>query len=161
MTKQEYNTTVDAYADGLYRFVLKQIRDKDLANDIMQDTYEKVWIKHQSIDVDKAKSYLYTTAYRTMIDETRKQKKVDKTIEVKEIELGYENRNHDLKKVIDQALVRLPALQQSLILLRDYEGYSYEQIAEITALTASQVKVYIYRARLALREYIGKLENVL
>jgi RNA polymerase sigma-70 factor (ECF subfamily) len=46
-------------------------------------------------------------------------------------------------------------------MLRDYEGYSYEEIGEITALNPSQVKVYIYRARLALKEYIGKPENVI
>jgi RNA polymerase sigma-70 factor (ECF subfamily) len=45
--------------------------------------------------------------------------------------------------------------------LRDYEGYSYEEIGEITGLNESQVKVYIYRARLALKQYIGSLENVL
>jgi RNA polymerase sigma-70 factor (ECF subfamily) len=44
--------------------------------------------------------------------------------------------------------------------LRDYEGYSYEEIGKITGLNESQVKVYIYRARLNLKEYIGSLENV-
>jgi RNA polymerase sigma-70 factor (ECF subfamily) len=45
-------------------------------------------------------------------------------------------------------------------MLRDYEGYSYEEIGKITGLNESQVKVYIYRARLNLKEYIGSLENV-
>jgi RNA polymerase sigma-70 factor (ECF subfamily) len=48
-----------------------------------------------------------------------------------------------------------------VVLLRDYEGYAYDQIGEITGLTESQVKVYIFRARVSLRNYIGKLENVL
>jgi RNA polymerase sigma-70 factor (ECF subfamily) len=46
-------------------------------------------------------------------------------------------------------------------MLRDYEGYSYEEIEEITGLNESQVKVYIYRARVTLKAYIGKIENVL
>ncbi len=161
MTTHDYNKAVDAHADGLYRFVLKHIRDRDVANDIIQDTFEKVWLKHENIDTDKAKSYLYTTAYRTLIDETRKQKKTDKNIAVEEIERGYENANPDLKKILDKALSILPQIQRSVILLRDYEGYSYDEIGEITSLNASQVKVYIYRARITLKEYIGKIENVL
>ncbi len=161
MTTHDYNTAVDAHADGLYRFVLKHIRDKDVANDIIQDTFEKVWIKHENIDADKAKSYLYTTAYRTLIDETRKQKKIDKSVVIEEFEKGYENHNYDLKKVLDIALAQLPEVQRSVVLLRDYEGYDYAQIGEITGLSEAQVKVYIYRARIALKQYIGKIENVL
>jgi RNA polymerase sigma-70 factor (ECF subfamily) len=45
--------------------------------------------------------------------------------------------------------------------LKDYEGYSYEEIGKITALNASQVKVYLHRARLQLKEIVGKLENII
>jgi len=48
-----------------------------------------------------------------------------------------------------------------VVLLRDYEGYNYLEIAEITSLNESQVKVYIFRARQALKEYIRKIEIVL
>jgi len=66
-----------------------------------------------------------------------------------------------LKEVLNEAVDRLPEIQRTVVLLRDYEGYSYEEIGEITGLNESQVKVYIYRARLFLKEYIGKLENVI
>jgi RNA polymerase sigma-70 factor (ECF subfamily) len=46
-------------------------------------------------------------------------------------------------------------------MLRDYEGYSYEEIASITGLTESQVKVYIFRARMFLKNYIGSIETVI
>ncbi|MBK6410281.1 MAG: RNA polymerase sigma factor [Flavobacteriales bacterium] len=67
----------------------------------------------------------------------------------------------DLKEVLDAALATLPELQRSVVLLRDLEGYSYEEIAELTQLNITQVKVYIYRGRTALKDYIGNLENVL
>jgi len=44
--------------------------------------------------------------------------------------------------------------------LRDYEGYSYDEIGDITGLNESQVKVYIYRARIFMKEYIGSLDRV-
>ncbi len=67
----------------------------------------------------------------------------------------------DLKTVLDAALAMLPEVQRSVVLLRDLEGYSYEEIAELTHLNTTQVKVYIYRGRTALKNYIGSLENVL
>jgi len=67
----------------------------------------------------------------------------------------------DLKQELEKALQRLTPLQKSLVLLKDYEGYSYEEIGEITALNASKVKVYLHRARLQLKEYVGKLENII
>jgi RNA polymerase sigma-70 factor (ECF subfamily) len=47
-----------------------------------------------------------------------------------------------------------------VVLLRDYEGYNYQEIGELTNLSESQVKVYIYRARLFLKKYIGSIEAV-
>ena len=68
---------------------------------------------------------------------------------------------HDLQEVLHEALNRLPEIQKSVILLRDYEGYNYEEIAEITGLNLSQVKVYIFRGRKQLKEYIGSIEKVI
>ena len=79
---------------------------------------------------------------------------------------GYErlenDRRHysDLKEILDEALDRLPEIQKSLILLRDYEGYSYEEIGEITGLSESQVKVYIFRGRMALKNYLVSIDNL-
>ena len=67
----------------------------------------------------------------------------------------------DLQRVLEAGLAQLPEVQRSVVLLRDLEGYSYEEIAELTGLNLTQVKVYIYRGRTALKDYIGKLELVL
>jgi len=58
------------------------------------------------------------------------------------------------------ALNRLNETQKSLVMLKDYEGYSYEEIGKIMDLTDSQVKVYLHRARLALRNYLVSPQNV-
>ena len=67
----------------------------------------------------------------------------------------------NLKKVLEEALSRLSETQRSLVLLKDYEGYSYEEIGQITGLSESQVKVYLHRARVQLKEYLVKMENVI
>lgn len=160
MTVQDYNNCVDAHADGVYRFILKSVRDKDKAKDIVQDAFEKVWLKVGEIDAQKAKSYLFTTAYRTMIDVLRRDKR-QQSLEGYDDSLSTSNNYSDLKQVLAEALKSLPEIQRTVVLLRDYEGYNYDEIGEITSLNASQVKVYIFRARVSLKEYIGKMELVL
>jgi len=161
MTTEEYNKCVDEFSDGVYRFILHNIRDEDAAKDIVQDSFVKMWEKVGDIDYKKARSYLFTTAYHTMIDAIRRYKK-QTSFENIEYNQPADNKEYlGLKEILNDAVNRLPEMQRSVILLRDYEGYSYEEIGEITGLNESQVKVYIYRARVFLKEYIGSLENVM
>lgn len=161
MTVEEYNTCVDSFADGLYRFILKNMKDNGLAEDIVQDTFEKLWLKLVDVEFEKAKSYIYTIGYNAMIDRIRK----DKRLEVFEPEVhNMQTVSHgysDVKQVLNKALETLSEIQRNVILLRDYQGYSYAEIGEITGLNESQVKVYIYRARLALKEYLGSIDNLI
>lgn len=161
MTISEFNTCVDLYADGLYRFVLKHVRDKDAAKDLVQDTYEKLWSRVNDLESKNAKSYMFTTAYHTTIDYLRRAKKSERlNIEVHGEGAEKEVGSYDLKAVLNRALETLPEIQKSVVLLRDYEGYDYKEIGNITGLSESQVKVYIFRARQALKEFLVKAEVV-
>lgn len=161
MNLEEYNRCVDDHADGVYRFVLKQIRDKDIAKDIVQDAFEKMWRKLDNIDGNKAKTYLFTTAYHTLVDYTRKNSKSVKMNEADVNQHSHNNHYSDLKEILNQGLELLPEIQKTVLLLRDYEGYDYAEIGAVTSLTESQVKVYIFRARTFLKNYIGKIETVI
>lgn len=157
----EYNACVDAHADGVYRFVLKHIRDVDSAKDIVQDAFEKMWRKLDTIDGSKAKSYLFTTAYHTLVDFTRRNAKKATFEEVNFNEHYHQKQYTDVKEILNQGLEQLPEIQKTVLLLRDYEGYDYSEIGQITQLSESQVKVYIFRARTFLKNYIGTIEAVL
>jgi len=162
LTIVEYNKCVDSFSDGLYRFLLKNVNDRDKAKDLVQDTYAKLWLKVEEVSFEKAKSYIFTAGYHTMIDQIRREKRHQKyQADEKIISSGSTSRQYtDLNEILHEALDRLPATQKSVIMLRDYEGYSYEEIEEITGLNESQVKVYIYRGRVALKEYLVKMEYV-
>ena len=161
MTTREYNNCVDKHADGVFRFVLKNLRDEDDAQDIVQDAFERLWVNHANVDALKARSYLFTTAYHAMIDFIRKMKPQSSLEEAPEAENHTFQNYSDLKEILDEALEKLNEIQRSVILLRDYEGYSYKEIGEITRLNESQVKVYIYRARAFLKNYIVSPEQVI
>jgi len=161
VTVKEYNSCVDQYSDGVYRFILKNTKDSDKAKDIVQESFTRMWEKVNDITYAKAKSYLFTAAYHTMIDTFRRDKRMTGFDEAPTDDMTTEHTYSDLKEVLQEAVNQLPAIQKSVILLRDYEGYSYEEIGRITNLNESQVKVYIFRARAFLKSYIGSLDRVL
>ena len=162
MTVEEFNQCVDLHSDNLYRFILKNVKDREKAKDVVQDTYEKLWLKVTDVPSTNAKSYMFTTAYRTMIDMFRREKKQTRMKDGEYDELlSHKKQYSDLKAVLNEAVNKLPEIQRMVVMLRDYEGYSYQEIGEITNLSESQVKVYIFRARIFLKNYIGDIEKVI
>lgn len=161
MTAAEYNECVDLFADGVYRFILKNVKDEENARDIVQDAFAKMWEKVLDITYEKGKSYLFTAAYHTMIDYIRKEKPKDNLAKAENLYSEAIHGYSDLKEILDEAVEKLPDIQRSVLLLRDYEGYSYEEIGQITGLSESQVKVYIYRARIAMKNYLVSMDKVI
>lgn len=164
MDAAQYNTCVDTHSDALYRFALKNLKDEDEAKEIVQSTFEKLWLRRNEVELEKVRSYLFTIAYHAMVDywrRTKRMSRIDDITETASAPSGEAAEYKGLKKILENALKQLPEIQRTVILLRDYEGYSYEEIGEITNLNESQVKVYIFRARQALRNIIGSLEAVL
>ena len=161
MTAKEYNISIDEYSDNIFRFALKHLRNEMSAKDIVQETFTKVWIKHEEVSFEKVKSYLFTTAYHAIGDWVRKEKRNGDFENVSDTISSEQIASCDLQEVLHEALNRLPEIQKTVVLLRDYEGYNYAEIAEITKLNESQVKVYIFRARKTLQEYIKDLDLVL
>jgi RNA polymerase sigma-70 factor (ECF subfamily) len=161
MTVKEYNRSVEEYADSVYRFIRASLKDEDRANDIVQDSFEKLWRHVAEIEFIVVKQWLFSTAYHTMIDIIRKEKRMTSLEDSYENNISYESHYSDLNEILHQAVDRLPDQQKTSVLLRDYEGYSYREIGEITGQSEAQVKINIYRGRLALKNYIGKIETVL
>ena len=96
-----------------------------------------------------------------MIDHLRKTKRIELRSVFREETIVSNRPAVALKKTLETALARLNETQRSLVLLKDYEGYSYLEIGQITGLTESQVKVYLHRARLQLKNYLVSLENLI
>jgi RNA polymerase sigma-70 factor (ECF subfamily) len=161
MTEKEFNNCVDLYAGRLFRFIIKNLKHEEDAKDIVQNSFEILWKHHHELLFEKARSYLFTTGYRNMVDHLRKDKRVDLVESFPENVKVQGDIPQDIGPVLQKGLERLSEMQRSLLMLKDYEGYSYEEIGEITGLNASQVKVYLHRARLKMKEYLVKMENVL
>lgn len=161
MTVKEYNRSVEEFSDSVYRFIRANLKDEDRSNDIVQDSYEKLWRNVTEIEYAVVKSWLFTTAYHTMIDVIRKEARITTLEELPDSGPLSESQHSDLNEILHLALDRLPENQKVPVLLRDYEGYSYKEIGEITGLSEARVKINIYRGRMALKSFIGNIEIVI
>ena len=151
----KYSLLVSRYEKFVFSFLLSKCSDVYEIEDVVQETFARLWKRHKDVDGTKAKSYIFTTAYHLVIDRTRKSQET--LFDEKHDALQTIFRQYNgIKETLDEAVAKLPTDQRSVIMLRDYEGYSYEEIAKITGLTLSQVKVYIFRGRTFLRR---QLEN--
>ena len=158
MTVQQYNDCVREFADRLYRFALKNVGDSDLAQDFVQDAFERLWVRVDTVDYQRVKSYLFRTIVNLQIDRSRRQKLQNQHLSGLSDAIEQPRVAHDVQKLIDEGVEKLTEIQRMVLTLRDYEGYTYQEIAEMTNISVDQVKVYIFRARRFLKQYIGKME---
>ncbi len=161
MTTAEYNECVERHSDHVFRFLLKSLRDSESARDIVQESFLRMWENRGAVVAGKEKSYLFTVAYRLLVDHVRRNERQAGSDPLNRISGGGTTEYNNLDQVLDDALATLPEVQRSVVLLRDYEGYSYQEIGRQTGLSEAQVKVYIFRARCQLKEKIGPLSNVI
>lgn len=155
MTVSEYNHTVRRYGDDLYRFALRYSNLSAAAEDAVQDVFVTLWERRAEVESAGAKGWLLRALYRRLVDQHRHEQAESGQRQATDSEACY--RPHDdfeLRDAMAHALAQLPAVQRSLVLLRDLEGYDYAQMASLSGLSEQQVGVYLFRARKTLRKLL-------
>ncbi len=160
MTQKEFGHIVDEYANRLCRFADKLLVNKEQAKDVTQDTFTKLWEHRNNIDVSKLKSWLFAVSYNECMGLLRNQKRMVYDHDFKN-NYHHAPESSDLKSVIKTSLEMLSDVQKSILLLRDYEGYNYDEIGDILNLSESQVKVYLFRARQKMKDYLKDIDLVI
>lgn len=158
MNRIEYHSTVKEFSGRLYRFVYKSLRNSDDAHDIVQDTFEKLWLNRKKVELEKAKSWLFTVAHNGMLNFIKTRNRVEYVEQYEKLEpYTPADRRLELKEVVDRCLTLLTPIQRSVLLLRDLEGYDYKEIGEMLNLSESQVKVYLFRGRQKIKNELKDL----
>ena len=153
--------TVKAHSNKLYGYAMRFLRNTEDAEDILQDVFEKLWLNRKKVEVEKAKSWMFTTAHNAMLNLINKKSRVQLPGDENLPESSKKDLNKfESNQVVDRAVNILPPIQKSIILLRDLEGYSYEEIGDMLSLSSSQVKVYLFRARNKIKKQLKGLTEL-
>ena len=157
MTRDEFIICAKKYTPNLLRFSKRAAGNALEGQDIVQDCFEVLWKNREKVEMKSAKSYLFSIAHNKIIDTFRSDVKTqDFDSDINELTAKPQETDDIL--LVQLAISRIPALYKELLTLRDLESYSYKEIEEITHLTEAQVKVYLFRARKAIKEKILQLE---
>ena len=171
--KQEFSKLVAAHSDKIYRLAVKMLANDQDAEDVLQETFIKAY---NNIDRFEGRSKITTWLYRIAMNESlmllRKRKghlvNLDEGIEMEDGELlpkqivdwcclpEKELMTSETRQIINQAVDTLSDSNRAAFLLRDVEGLSTREAAEVLGISESALKIRLMRARLALREELTK-----
>lgn len=153
MTDKEYKEQIDLHADDVLRYLAKNIKDGEVAKDILQDTFVSLWENKEKVEPSKKKNWLFTVAHNNMLKLFRYNKiRQNSFIEENSSESNLENT-----QLIDQLLKQLPDRMRQCLMLKDWQGFSIKEIAEILDISEENVKVNIFRAKVKLKELKSQL----
>lgn len=152
---------VEAHQNKIFKYAFNFMGSREDAKDIVQDVLVKLWLNIDRVEEDKVLNWLYKCTHNAMINFLTKKNRVDYMQSVVTKEHSYnEIHQYESKEVIERTVSILPPMQKSILLMRDLEGYSYEDIGEILSLSPSQVKVYLFRARLKIKNRLTTIKTL-
>lgn len=154
MTIEEYNRSVDDFSDGLKRFVERMTMDNNLAEDIVQDVYEKIWRNLELVENKNLKAYLFISARQILINHLNREKKIKYADVNPDDEYEKTDPDSGLQEVLFHALSVLDPMQRMFLLMREYEGFEYEEIVTMTGADIVSIKKSLFRAKQLLQQYL-------
>lgn len=154
---------ISPFQNKLFRYALRIVGDHMEAEDVIQELLIKIWKKKdQFLQVSNKEAWCMTLTRNMSIDKTRKKKY--RTANIDDFHFIKDSASSPYQKLesqdnlgrIGSIISELNEKQQTVIHLRDIEGYSYKEISDITGYTVDQIKIYLHRARLQLRKKINR-----
>ncbi|NPA31484.1 MAG: sigma-70 family RNA polymerase sigma factor [Chloroflexi bacterium] len=171
-SQQHFVQAVEAYAPRLYRHLLYLLEDPQDAEDVLQEAFLKAY---RSLDTFQGRASLSTWLYRIATNEAlmhlRRRRSTPLSLEALSPDDGPPEEillthwqvlpeqallSAETRQVLDDAVARLSPALRAVFLLRDVEGFSTKETAEILGISTDAVKQRLARARLRLREALTR-----
>lgn len=161
MTRAEYNNNLQSWSGHVLRFAVWNCGDRMRSEDAMQEAFARLWENVDNVDVEKGLAYLMTVTRRYLVDCFRHDAVVER-VHAEIAQEMSETATHEnaanywdsLSDPMVKALSQLPEQQRAIMQLRDVEGYSYKEIAQMLDINENQVQVYLFRARTTMKKLL-------
>jgi len=154
----QYQQAIAQYRQRVFSFAYYSLRTREDAEDITQDVFIRLWQHWRKIDHERMGAWLMRVAHNSVIDHTRRHKNekqrvdlpdtLEDAVSVEDSEL----ESQEFQQHLETAISTLNDPYRSIVIMRDIQGLSYQEIEQTLDLSQSQVKVYLHRARRQLRE---------
>ena len=168
MKKISFQNDVLPLKNKLFRLALRITLNREEAEDVVQDTMIKVWNAHDRWqELDSIEAYSLTIARNLSLDRIKKMDNQNDSLEEQTTERLDETSStpsermiqKDKLNIVRNIINELPEKQRSCLQLRDIEGKSYKEIADILSITEDQVKVNIFRARQTVKQRFQQFDS--
>ncbi len=168
MKKISFQNDVLPLKNKLFRLALRITLNREEAEDVVQDTMIKVWNAcDRWQELDSIEAYSLTIARNLSLDRIKKMDNQNDSLEEQTTERLDETSStpsermiqKDKLNIVRNIINELPEKQRSCLQLRDIEGKSYKEIADILSITEDQVKVNIFRARQTVKQRFQQFDS--
>ena len=168
MKEISFQNDVLPLKNKLFRLALRITLNREEAEDVVQDTLIKVWnARDRWLELDSIEAYSLTIARNLSLDRIKKMENQNDSLEEQNTERLDENTSTPSERMIQKdkldivrnIIAELPEKQRSCLQLRDIEGKSYKEIADILSITEDQVKVSIFRARQTVKQRFQQFDR--
>ena len=157
---REYRQWVTEYQDQAWTLARYILKDASEAEDATQEAFVKLWNNRNAIDRERVKPWLMKVTRNHCLDRLRRRRPEQEFVDYQAVEENGPMRGAqqtELGSWLKTAISSLAEPYRTLVVLRDIQQHSYEEVAGVTELSLSQVKVYLHRARKQLREQLAEV----
>jgi RNA polymerase sigma-70 factor (ECF subfamily) len=151
------------YRGRIYAYALRMLGDRDRAHDVFQETFSRIFQQSKNTDreLSNVSAYIFTTARNICLNAIRDQKPSTSVEDYHQVVFQPSHENLEIAQLVKTALELLPEHHREAFILREYDGLSYQEIADLTGHTLATVKIHIFRAKEKLRKVLAPyLEEV-
>jgi RNA polymerase sigma-70 factor (family 1) len=164
--RQSFKTVYELYVNSLYSFVLRFVKSHSIAEDVVQETFIRIWEMRESVDPSRAfQGFLYKIAKNLVLNLLARSRHENHILtEILSATNDFSNRTeeevyfNETSQVIQDGISKLPPQQRKIIELCKYQGFTYEQAAEKLQLSSNTINGHMVGALRSLKKYLGSHE---
>ncbi len=162
MSPEDFKQAVDQHSDRIHSYAAWLLRDLEESRDVTQDALMKLWINHKLVAPEAARTWLLKAVYRMCMDRVRRRppRPLGRTADLAALTPSaspipeHESMNEESRQALGLALGTLPIRERAIILLREVQQLSYEELSTVLDMPLGSVKATLHRARQSLREQL-------